>query len=106
MMIVLKYWMGNAGMEGWMKPAYPTIQSPVRRLLRRPIMQIGKQSADERFWELVNHCVSMREKYHSSETVKHLHNACMELLLAAKSLPGEVIPEAIIRKTMERVFIK
>ena len=69
-------------------------------------MQIGRQNADERFWKLVNHCVSMREKHRSSETVKHLQNACMELLLAAKSLPGEVVSECKIRKALKRVLIR
>jgi len=64
------------------------------------------QIADEKFWTLVNQLVSMKERHQSSETAKHLHNACMELLLAAKSLPGEVIPQKKIREKLERVVIK
>ena len=69
-------------------------------------MRIETRTADEKFWKLVNQLVSMKEKYQSSETVQHLQNACTELLLAAKSLPGEVIPEREIRKTLERIVIR
>ncbi len=64
------------------------------------------QIADEKFWKLVNRLVSTGEQYQSSETAQHLHNACMELLLAAKSLPGEVIPEKKIRDKLARLVIK